>query len=706
MLNLSEDLKLKCTNLWFNSNVVAPLRFPELKNKGVFNKDEIEGLLSYFKWTDRQNCSEIIGAVALRLPANEIRCKITNKHIHFSVPFYRLYTNEEVINNCFRPKVKDLSKQKWKWDLYFDYNFEALERLCRNTTTHNIFKCPMMINHCYVWAQKQGMDTNLIANPAEAEHLWKNKFESLPLCSITNEKLLFHSGQYASYSRKGANILSKEYHTGKIIPHEVLEKTKQTNLKKYGVIAPILLAENRKKGVEVKKSNALKRKQKRDQELLLNPPLPSKEKYYKTMTERYGGPTMKFFLEKNPRTKEQIRRTTKKARETWLEKYGTINPQSLPEVRDKTKQTNKEKYGYNCYLNTPEQKKERALQDNIKTYNNFSRFADYCTPMFTLEEWLQDTKKEFSWKLKATGETYSARYWGYAPIGKFVHSSLEKHIHNILTSWNYKFIKSDRQIISPKELDVFIPSQSLAIECNGEYFHSDKKLGRTYHDKKRKECEEKNVRLLQFFGNEIETKHKAVKSVIKNTLKANDYKIFARETTIVVVEPPYARKFYEKYHVHGFCGASVHYGLLLRGKIVQMMSVGSMRFETKLNDVEIIRSATAYNFNVVGGVSKLVSAIKKDFPKHEIHTYVDLSCFTGKGYESANFEYVNTTPPSYFYFKGYRYPIYSRYQTQKHKLKKLLGNKFDQTKTEEENMKSVGYFKVYRCSHKHYVLKP
>lgn len=702
MTNLSEKLKVKCTDLWKKRTEIT-LRFPELKNEGFLTEEEIECLLSYIKWTDRQNCCEIIGAIALDLPPNLLKCKITKMDIHFSVPFYRIYSDEEILNKCFRVKGKNLAKCKWRWDLCFNYDQNALEVLCRNNTTHTIFKCPMMINHCYVWLQNQGINVNLISSAAEAIYLWKNKLQKLPLCPVTKEKLNFNSGQYASHSREGANILNSLNNKGKIITEEQINKTKETNLKKYGVSACVLLPDVRKKSAESKKLKAQERRKALEMELQKNPPLSRKEKYHQTMTERYGGPSIKHFFEKNPRAEESKSKSTKKSKQTWLEKYGTDNPQELFEVRNKIKQTSMERYGYACYLNTPEQKAWRAQQNNIKTYNNFSRFADYCTPMFTLDQWLADTKALFEWKLTKTGEIYKARYWGYAPHGRFQHSSLERIIHKLLQNWGCNFMISDRQTISPKELDIFIPSASVAIECNGEFFHSDQRLGRNYHDEKRKQCELNNIQLLQFFGWEILKKLKAVKTVIKDTLKLNSYNIDANRTKVCCVKTSYARKFYEKYHIHGFCAASKHYGLSLNGRIIQMLSIGPIKFLQNQNHKEIIRLATIYNFNVVGGLSKLVSAVKKDFLNCDIHTYIDLSCYSGKEYEDLGFIHQNTTPPNYFYFKGHRYPIYNSHQTQKRKLKKLLKDKFDPSKTEQENMNSIGYCKVFRCSRKHFV---
>lgn len=97
MYNLSEALIQKCSYIWANRSSLA-VRFPELKNKNLLSEEEIHLLSNYFNWTDRANCAEIIGAIALNLPQKEIRCEITNQPVHFSIPFYRLYSEKEVIH--------------------------------------------------------------------------------------------------------------------------------------------------------------------------------------------------------------------------------------------------------------------------------------------------------------------------------------------------------------------------------------------------------------------------------------------------------------------------------------------------------------------------------------------------------------------------------------------------------------------------------
>lgn len=53
------------------------------------------------------------------------------------------------------------------------------------------------------------------------------------------------------------------------------------------------------------------------------------------------------------------------------------------------------------------------------------------------------------------------------------------YIEHIVRSWlddnNVKYETNVKNIIPPKELDIYIPDKHIAIECNGIYWHSDMK---------------------------------------------------------------------------------------------------------------------------------------------------------------------------------------------------------------------------------------
>ena len=69
-------------------------------------------------------------------------------------------------------------------------------------------------------------------------------------------------------------------------------------------------------------------------------------------------------------------------------------------------------------------------------------------------------------------------------------------------------------------------------------------------------------------------------------------------------------------------------GLLYKGDLVQVIGVGKSRF--KKDEYELHRMCTKLNTQALGGFSKLLKSLNLK----SLITYVDLSLFNGKGYES------------------------------------------------------------------------
>lgn len=93
----------------------------------------------------------------------------------------------------------------------------------------------------------------------------------------------------------------------------------------------------------------------------------------------------------------------------------------------------------------------------------------------------------------------------------------------------FEFIKSlctnvtqrERSIISPYELDIFLPSKQIAIEYNGLAWHSEKFKGneaKTYHLMKTSLCADKGIRLIHIFEDEWLNKKEIVKSMLRSII--------------------------------------------------------------------------------------------------------------------------------------------------------------------------------------------
>jgi hypothetical protein len=83
-------------------------------------------------------------------------------------------------------------------------------------------------------------------------------------------------------------------------------------------------------------------------------------------------------------------------------------------------------------------------------------------------------------------------------------SLLETELHKYIESiYNGDIIYKDRVTISPYELDIYIPEKKLAIEFNGDYWHSvEAGKSMNYHRNKTVMCAKQNIGLIHIFEHE------------------------------------------------------------------------------------------------------------------------------------------------------------------------------------------------------------
>ena len=196
-----------------------------------------------------------------------------------------------------------------------------------------------------------------------------------------------------------------------------------------------------------------------------------KEKFKQTNLKKYGV--------ENPSQSKYIQNIIKRNN---LKKHGVIHTQQLKEVREKQKKTNFDRYGVN-YI-----KQLNYLKETKKILKSNEKFND-----FLKTKTIQKAADELG-----INETTIRRY-----IKKYntqylkTKSSFELEMEEFLKENNISFIQNDRNQIKPKELDFYIPKYNLAIECNGDYWHSMRKEG--YHINKYNLCKEKEIKLLHIW---------------------------------------------------------------------------------------------------------------------------------------------------------------------------------------------------------------
>jgi hypothetical protein len=220
-------------------------------------------------------------------------------------------------------------------------------------------------------------------------------------------------------------------------------------------------------------------------------------------------------------------------------------------------------------------------------------------------------------------------------------------------------ISSDRNVISPYEVDIWIPSKRVAIEYNGLYWHSGEKedvFNKTRHREKYDLCKKNDIKLIQFYSDEFDRREQVCRSMIRNALGSLDLKLNARDCQIEELSTKQAQEFLDANHIAGYTRSSYKVGLV--HPEYGLVSVATTRTPIQKkwgNVVELARMASKTHLMVRGGASKLLNHL---FSKGQedgfegLLSYAELRYGEGGVYEHCGLQKVGTTGPNYWYTDG------------------------------------------------------
>lgn len=421
---------------------------------------------------------------------------------------------------------------------------------------------------------------------------------------------------------------------------------------------------------------------------------------------------------------ETLKSKSQEEKNTIKQKIKITNSQKTQEekntINEKKKQTNKQRYGVECTLskNSPfrDDSDKTIRQNQLNKYNKWLLEHD----LVLLDEFIGVKDKEsqmiyYNFKHIPSGNIFIDHLaCGRLPVYRdpketrgtsIPEKELQNFIRTLLPDSEYIF--NNRKLVKGFEIDVYIPSHNLAIEFNGNRYHSEL-MGKTrlYHLYKTEECEKQNIQLIHIFEDEWKNKKDIIKSKIKNQLNQNDNKIYARKCVIKEINNFEKNKFLNENHIQGEDKSKIKLGLFHNNELVSLITFGNLRkitgHNSKENHYELIRFCTKLNFNIIGGFSKLLKYFIKNYNPKEILSYADRRWSKGKLYENNNFKFISNTPPNYWYMKYYKSREH-RYKYRKSELNKILPI-FDASISEWENMKLNKYDRIWDCGSKKYIL--
>ena len=440
-----------------------------------------------------------------------------------------------------------------------------------------------------------------------------------------------------------------------------------------------------------------------------------------------------------------------KIKEQNIENFGVEHYSKSNEFKEKVKTTNLQKYGNSCSLQS-EEIKEKSKQTCIEKYNveHFSKHKDFKektqNTMITNYGMLYVKTKEFkeslinkmfdrykdkginmlryindglieiecekghiseiSIHLIKTRRKYNVEICTICnPLGSINSGKENRLLEFIQDNYDGEIIENSRDIISPKELDIYLPDLNLAFEFNGVYWHSELYCENNYHLNKTESCIEKDIQLIHVWEDDWTNKQEIVKSMILNKLKVITEKIYARKCVIKVInDNKLVKSFLDTNHIQGFVGSSIKLGLYFNDELFTLMTFGKkrkfMNSVSKEGEYELLRFCNKLNTNVVGGASKLFKYFTKNYSFTEITTYADRSHSQGNLYETLGFKFIHKTESNYYYvIDGIRH---HRFGFRKDVLVK---EGFNKNKTEHEIMIERGISRIYDSGSLKYTIK-
>lgn len=422
-----------------------------------------------------------------------------------------------------------------------------------------------------------------------------------------------------------------------------------------------------------------------------------KEKSKQTCLEKYGV-EYSFQSENNK----------KKCIDTLIRKYGSIEKANESRLNN-TRKTVFERYGSNCYWSSEKNKSDLKSRQHDLTEK---RWKDLGYDIRYIKDDIYEIHNQCEKHPKFEINLYHLhnRVKGGIvvcpicnPIGQAFTSSQEVEICNFLDLLGIEYEKHNRKIIKGHEIDIYIPSHKLAIECNGVYWHSEKYLDNNYHQYKSDECEKQDIQLLHIWEDLFLMKKELIFDIIKSKLGLNT-RIFARKCNIKEVSSKESHIFLDENHLQGNINASIRIGLYYNNELVSIMTFGKYRKplgrSSKDYCYELYRFCNKRGYSIIGAAGKLLSYFKKNYEWNEILTYASRDISNGNLYDKLGFTFIEKTRPNYYW-------VNQKYMIRENRFKYRKSEISDETNkdlSESEIMKQKNYFKCFDSGNLKYIM--
>ena len=470
-----------------------------------------------------------------------------------------------------------------------------------------------------------------------------------------------------------------------------------------------------------------------------------KETVFVNIRDGYREYCSRACLNQDPNKKERVKQTN-------IRKYGGVAPACSSEVQNKTKQTNLNRYGVENAMQNAEIA-QRSHDANIKRYGGMGNSSQELKQkqrrtlqeLYGVENYMQSeafyedvalrhpdvisvdvVNRRFECKCPCISCTACTHKSYYIPISQYNNrknmsgtykctitnpikektgcTSIELFVRSILDRHNIQYKSNDRTIITPQELDIYIPSKRIAIECNGIYYHNSVTKPKSYHLNKYRLCKQQNIQLLSIWEDWIYKKPEIVESILLSKLGIYTTRLFARKCVVREVSTADANLFLDTYHIQGRCPSDTKLGLYYNDELVSLMTFANHR-----NNIigscgcELVRFCNKFGTQVVGGAKKLLTHYIREHLIDSIYSFSSNDISNGNLYKQLGFV-ESQTNQSYWYIEANSYKRYHRSSFTKDSIIKRGWKDSKKGWIESEVVTEHGYFQIFDSGQTKWVL--
>ena len=253
-------------------------------------------------------------------------------------------------------------------------------------------------------------------------------------------------------------------------------------------------------------------------------------KYKQTCLEKYG-----------VESHNQDKTVREKQVDTLITNYGVNVPLKSEEILNKVKETNIDRYGVENVFQI-EEIKNKIQQDNLNSIEHINE--KWLDNNYTLlDEYLglrDDNNNYIIYNFKCN--KCNTKFKGYFCSGMIRctgcfprHKSIPQQlIENFIEEKGFKIISNSKSLISPYEIDIYVPELNIGFEYNGYIYHLEESVATEeekirlkkwikpdgYHEMKKELCKNKNITLYYLWeGNKQDNLSellKQVEEILKN----------------------------------------------------------------------------------------------------------------------------------------------------------------------------------------------